>query len=154
MSLKKHFWRIFFGWKTAIPEFFWRNVWVYLQHLGDKDLLPDVPSHLVRMVVGPPSLLLCFSRSRSSPPRLNKLVTWVADSAEAILYLIRTERKISSIAWSWKSEAVPTLRPSMVTSSTSSPNEKEIECDLSKDFILTRPGVNCAGVCSPLTKTV
>jgi len=54
-------------------------------------------------VVGPPSLLLCFSRSRSSPPRLNKLVT---------------------------------LRPSMVTSSTSSPSEKEIECDLRPASVL------------------
>jgi len=55
------------------------------------------------MVVGPPSLLLCFSRSRSSPPRLNRLVT---------------------------------LRPSMVTSSTSSPSEKEIECDLRPASVL------------------
>ena len=42
--------------------------------------------HLVRKVVGPPSLLLCSSSRESSPSRLNKLLTYITCAVQTLKF--------------------------------------------------------------------
>ena len=88
-------------------------------------------AHLVRKVVGPPSLLLCSSSRESSSSRLNKLLTYITCAFQTLKFNQLEEKAKSNMSSpNTRRVEVLTCRPSMVTSSTCSPREKDMVCDL------------------------